>query len=322
MRQSARGATKKGEKLVREVKGEKRVDVMIYPLIANGVEGAVVRVDDVTERVRIEEMMIQTEKMLSVGGIAAGVAHEINNPLAGILQGGAEHLPPCLTRAGAERRGGRGVRHRIATVTGYLEKREILQLLQGIQESGERAAKIVSDMLQFSRPSELARRLHRSPAARQDGGARGHRLRPQEALRLPQHRDRPRVRPALGAGCLHRHANRAGVLNLLKNAAQAMHEGRGQRRRTSRAITLRIRKDGVWARIEVEDNGPGMDEETRSRVFEPFFTTKGPGSGTGLGLSVSYFIVAELHKGELQSSRPRAEGTKFIVRIPLAGSDE
>ena len=88
LRQAMRtGTVATRAKVPRVVDGEMRYeDVTIYPLESNGVEGAVVRVDDVTERVRIEEMMVQSEKMLSVGGLAAGMAHEINNPLGVILQ--------------------------------------------------------------------------------------------------------------------------------------------------------------------------------------------------------------------------------------------
>jgi len=103
-------------------------------------------------------------------------------------------------------------------------------------------------------------------------------------------------------------------LNLVKNAAQAM--GRSKSPLPHR-ITLRTRKDEEYARIEVEDNGPGMDEQTRRRVFEPFFTTKAVGEGTGLGLSVSYFMVTEQHKGTIDVTSTPGEGTCFTVRLPL-----
>ncbi len=105
------------------------------------------------------------------------------------------------------------------------------------------------------------------------------------------------------------------VLNLLKNAAQAMGGRRG--RDEAPRIILRTRRDGDMARIEVEDNGPGMDETIRERIFEPFFTTKGPGAGTGLGLSVSYFIITENHGGELTVESLPGHGTTFIIRLPL-----
>ena len=82
---------------------------------------------------------------------------------------------------------------------------------------------------------------------------------------------------------------------------------------------LRTRPDGEFVRVEVEDNGPGMDSQTKRRVFEPFFTTKTVGVGTGLGLSVSYFIVTEQHKGTLEVESAPGEGARFIVRLPMLG---
>lgn len=81
---------------------------------------------------------------------------------------------------------------------------------------------------------------------------------------------------------------------------------------------LRVRPDDAMVRVEIEDNGPGMDEATRKRVFEPFFTTKPPGSGTGLGLSVSYFIITEDHGGMMTVESSPGVGTRFIIRLPAA----
>ena len=106
------------------------------------------------------------------------------------------------------------------------------------------------------------------------------------------------------------------LLNLLKNAAQAMAQADMPR---PPRITLRTHATDGYGCIEVEDNGPGMDEQTQRRVFEPFFTTKAVGSGTGLGLSVSYFIVTEQHKGTIEVSSNPGEGTCFTVCLPLGG---
>jgi PAS domain S-box-containing protein len=126
----------RNERVVFEEEGQSRyADVVIYPLVANGILGAVIRVDDVTNRVRIEQMIVQTEKMMSVGGLAAGMAHEINNPLSAILQGCqnisrrlSSELPANLMIAeelGLE----------LDKVRAYLEKRGILRFLAGIQEA-------------------------------------------------------------------------------------------------------------------------------------------------------------------------------------------
>jgi len=107
-------------------------------------------------------------------------------------------------------------------------------------------------------------------------------------------------------------------LNILKNGAQAMAE-------TGRSVeqpcfTLGVMPEGKMARIEIGDNGPGMDEMIRKRVFEPFFTTKDVGIGTGLGLSVSYFIITEDHSGTMEVESAPGTGTKFIIRLPFGKS--
>ncbi len=108
------------------------------------------------------------------------------------------------------------------------------------------------------------------------------------------------------------------LLNLVVNAAQAMASNPGQKKKPK--ITLRTVLDGDYARIEVSDNGPGMDAETRQRIFEPFYTTKEVGVGTGLGLSVSYFIIYDQHRGSMQVESRPGEGAKFIIRLPLRQS--
>jgi len=129
-------------------------DFHMYPLVSKTFEGAVIRIDDVTERVRFEEMMVQTEKMMSVGGLAAGMAHEINNPLGGILQS----VQNIVRRISPELAANHEVAEKhgtdLKTIRAYLKDRRIIQFLQAIRESGERAAFIVSNMLTFSRRSE------------------------------------------------------------------------------------------------------------------------------------------------------------------------
>jgi signal transduction histidine kinase len=112
------------------------------------------------------------------------------------------------------------------------------------------------------------------------------------------------------------------VLNLLRNAAQAMAERENDS--TGAHIDLRLYRQSGMAVIEVEDNGPGMDSEKLKRVFEPFFTTKEVGSGTGLGLSVSYFIITNNHGGTMEASSEPGMGACFTIRLPMtleAGSD-
>jgi signal transduction histidine kinase len=107
------------------------------------------------------------------------------------------------------------------------------------------------------------------------------------------------------------------VLNLLRNAAQAMGEDWPEP-----FIEIRLSRQNDWARLEVEDNGPGIPEAIQNRIFEPFFTTKAPGVGTGLGLSVSYFIITKGHGGKMSVQSTPGRGSVFTVELPLHGSPE
>ena len=105
------------------------------------------------------------------------------------------------------------------------------------------------------------------------------------------------------------------LLNILRNGAQAMQIAETE----SPRFIIRIYKKGTpeMLCIEISDNGPGMDETTKSKVFDPFFTTKPVGVGTGLGLSVSYFIITENHRGTLTVLSEPGEGANFIIQLPI-----
>ncbi|WLH00049.1 ATP-binding protein [Pseudomonas beijingensis] len=290
-----------------------------YPLMGGAGRGVVIRIDDITQRLSLEEMMVQSEKMLSVGGLAAGMAHEINNPLGAILhnvQNIRRRLSPELPK-NLEQAEQLGIE--LQEVNRYLQGREIPQLLDGIQQAGARAAKIVTHMLSFSRrstrqmaPCDLPALIDQAVeiAGNDFDLAIGFDFKGQAIIRQFD----PNLGPVPGT------ANELEqvLLNLLKNAAQAIH----QRQDDSEPgrIILRTRLNPPWAEIQVEDNGIGMSENVRKRTFEPFFTTKEIGQGTGLGLSVSYFIITNNHKGQMEVQSAPGQGTCFTLRLPLAGT--
>ncbi|WP_115947359.1 sensor histidine kinase [Pseudomonas sp. GL-R-19] len=290
-----------------------------YPLMGGAGRGVVIRIDDITQRLSLEEMMVQSEKMLSVGGLAAGMAHEINNPLGAILhnvQNIRRRLSPDLPKnlevaeqAGIE----------LTAVNHYLQLREVPKLLDGIQQAGARAAKIVTHMLSFSRrstrqmaPCDLPALIDQAVeiASNDFDLAIGFDFKGQAIIR--------QFDPALGPVPGTANELEQVLLNLLKNAAQAIH----QREDSSEPgrIILRTRLNPPWAEIQVEDNGIGMSESVRKRTFEPFFTTKEIGQGTGLGLSVSYFIITNNHKGQMEVQSTPGQGTCFTLRLPLAST--
>ena len=303
----------KAEKIQAQEEGETHFyDIIIFPLEKNGVEGLVLQIDEVTARVRLEEIMIQTEKMMSVGGLAAGMAHEINNPLSGILQG----TQNTLRRFSGELKKNLDVAQEcgvdLVAMQKYMDKRGILMFLKSIQESGERASRIVDNMLQFSRGSEskvapanfteLINRTIELASSDYD-------LKKQYDFRHIE------IIKDFSEGleevpCVITEIEQV-MLNLLRNAAQAM---KGQENPRIFLKTQRIKDTAI---IEIGDNGPGMTENVRKRIFEPFFTTKEVGVGTGLGLSVSYFIITNNHKGSMSVESAPGKGAKFIIRLSL-----
>jgi len=312
-RRQVKTSTKVTEHRVGEMKYS---DITIYPLIANGINGAVIRLDDVTERVRLENMMIQTEKMMSVGGLAAGMAHEINNPLGIMLQACQNILRRLSPELPVNERAAEECGTSLSTVREYCEKRNIVTMIDDIRDAGERAARIVSNMLQFSRGSEarfqkvkLSELIERTIelAANDYDLKKKYDFRHIEIVREYED-DLPDIAVIVTE-------IEQVVLNLLKNAAQAISEIDNPQHKP--LFHIRIYKNDKYLRTEVQDNGPGMPDDVRKRVFEPFFTTKPPGLGTGLGLSVSYMIITNNHKGTLEVENLEAGGSLFILRLPL-----
>jgi PAS domain S-box-containing protein len=299
---------------------EKRYsDIMIYPLTMDGASGAVIRIDDVTDRIQVEEMMVQTEKMVSIGGLAAGMAHEINNPLGGILQGLQNVFRRLSPELDKNLQVARACGVDLPSIRNYLERRQILQFLEGMEDAGRRAANIVANMLQFSRHSDAEKQpcsLNGILDRAVELASIDYDLKKRYDFRhVEVVKDYATDLPPLY--CIASEIEQV-ILNLLRNAAQAMNESKGQERPSR--IVLRSKREGGNEIIEVEDNGPGMSEAVRSRVMEPFFTTKPVGLGTGLGLSVSYFIVKDGHGGEMTVESVPEKGSLFTIILPIESS--
>jgi PAS domain S-box-containing protein len=292
-------------------------DITIYPLAGEDALGAVIRIDDVTERARLEEMMIQSEKMMSIGGLAAGMAHEINNPLGIILQAAQNAMRRISPALVSNLQTAKELDVDFEAVTRYLERRKITDYLADINEAGLRASKIVQSMLNFSRRSQSRRALHSVAGlldktlelAKSDYDLKKN----YDIKKIKFTTDYDQSDPR---GYFVETEIEQVFLNIIKNAAQAMAEKVYQAPEEP-AVSLRTRRDGDRVQVDIEDNGPGMNEAIGKRVLEPFFTTKAPGRGTGLGLSVTYFIVTNNYGGELYVSSEPGRGTRFRVVLPL-----
>ena len=271
---------------------------------------------DISRRKKMEEILIQSEKMRSVGGLAAGMAHEINNPLAGMMQT-AQVMAQRLTAEidiPANRTAAEQAHTSMESIEQFMKTRGIPRMLQTILTSGQRVSDIINNILSFSRKDETTLSNHfldklldkTVELAATDYNLKKSYDFKQIKITRAYADDLPAV--PCQAGNIQQ-----VVLNILTNGAQAMQAARTPEPR----FILRTYGDPLrgMACMEIEDNGPGMDEKTCKHIFEPFFTTKPVGLGTGLGLSVSYFIITENHQGEMTVESSPGAGAKFIIRL-------
>ncbi len=294
-------------------------EIYVYPLITDEAEGAVIRVDDKTEQRKFEEMMIQNEKMLSVGGLAAGMAHEINNPLSAMVQNAQVALQRINTENPANLRAAEKAGVPFSRIQSYIKERDIPQQLYMIREAGTHAKEIVMNMLNFAHRGDADRSNH-DPIKLLD---RTIELASIE-FNLKKNNDFKKIKLVKEYGSdiplipCEAGKIRQVYFNILSNGAAAMYEKqRLLQGEYTPQFTFRASREEETIRIEISDNGIGIPEEIKSRIFEPFFTTKPVGEGTGLGLSIAYYIITESHGGTMEVESLKDVGTTFIINLPL-----
>lgn len=275
-----------------------------------------------TRRARLEQVLVESEKMLLVSGLAAGTAHEITNPLGIILQSVQNIQRRLSSELDKNERVAKECDTELEHIRRYADERHIFQYLDGIQEAALRASKIVANMLHFSRRSEpemVWLDLHQVLEKSIELAKYDYDLKKQVDFNRIQ---MTRLHDSQLPRILGRVTELEQVfLNLLKNAAQAI-AARDQQAGYTPQIWIRTFKERHYAVVAIEDNGVGMDQHTAAHIFQPFYTTKNPGEGTGLGLSVSYFIIAHHHHGSLAVRSTPGTGTTFTVRLLLKDGNQ
>jgi PAS domain S-box-containing protein len=243
---------------------------------------------DISEQKALQNQLIRSERLAAMGELVAGVAHELNNPLAaisGFAQLLLQHADP-----------------------------EVQADAEGIYQMTDRAARIVRSLLAFARQTD--RRERRPESLRviveETQEMMRYRLRDSDVDLVLDLAD-PDVFPYINAGQIEQ-----VLLNLFSNAEFALRQREKDRRIT--VMTRRVKRGGrEWGLLSVSDNGTGIPYEVQGRIFDPFFTTKQQGEGTGLGLSICHGLIEE-HGGTITVQSKPGEGAAFFILLPLMES--
>jgi len=277
----SRGAPEKLRLAHRDKRGQIRIQKRRLAPLKEGDQtvGVVVMVEDITEFKRLLDQTIQSEKMVEIGRLSAGIAHEINNPLAVISYAAQlllrEEDMPAFQR----------------------------EMVERVESEVDRLKTLTGGLLSFSRAKETRKRpVDLNEVLR-------------EVLRLVKYElNRQLIRLEEDYGDLPMvqadpNKLKQVFINLIMNSIQAM-EGVG-------TLTVRTRSNGGnEVEVAISDTGPGIPEEIRNQIFDPFFTTKKEGEGTGLGLYICRTIIGE-HEGRLSLDTPQEKGTIFRIALPV-----
>lgn len=285
--------------------------ISIYPLRKQSVNYALIQLEDIDDQVRMEELIIESEKMITIGGLASGMAHEINNPLAGILQAVQVIQQRIRNDVWGNRNAAEKFDVDFEQLHNYLEDRKVFALLDNIEYAGHRAANVIRNLLSFSdKKPERYETVDCEEVVK-------------EAVFLLENDfdflldyDFKKIEIELHQKeklevFAVRNSLVQGIMNILRNAAIAITESKIK----NGMITISLLKDEKNVIIKIADNGPGIKQEHLPHVFEPFFTTRKVGQGAGLGLSVAYFIFVEQHGGRISMRSPK--GAEVEVVLPL-----
>ncbi|WP_373367371.1 sensor histidine kinase [Thermaerobacillus caldiproteolyticus] len=273
----------------RQIHIQQRVcELHSYPVFneSQNMYAAIIYINDITEKCRIEAQLLQSGKLAAIGEMAAGIAHELNNPLTAIL-GNAQLLLRSVPKDDRS-----------------------YKLLSDIHSCGKRCKTIIQNLLTFSRQDEyMFEDCSVNEAVEQVLGLIGDQIKKQNIMIQKKLDD--------SIEFIEGNVQQIGqiILNLLINAKDALEDTNIP----NKVITIETRSilenEKHWVLLSVKDNGKGISTQHLQEIFNPFFTTKRPGKGTGLGLSVSLGI-AEAHGGTIEVMSELGKGSQFILKLP------
>jgi two-component system NtrC family sensor kinase len=278
--------TQQGFRLLSEITmempggGKKIFDITKTPLLDNQMDpyGTVIVFEDITEKITMQQQLLTSEKLASIGLLSAGVAHEINTPLTGISS-------------------------YVQILQKKLSASSHSQVLEKIEAQTDRVAKIVKNLLNFARnPSESAfQKVDLHENLKEIISLIDYKL---KNMNIDLELDFHPIKPVWAQG----ERIQQVFINIILNAMDAMPDG-GK-------LRIHLDHSDNQAIVSIEDTGTGIKGQHLPHIFDPFFTTKGIGKGTGLGLSISYAIIKE-HEGRISVESESGKGSRFVIFIPM-----
>ncbi len=274
------------------------VNIRISPSEYPGEKVYLVTISDITQRLETEQQLIQASKMATLGEMATGVAHELNQPLSVIKTASRFFMKKINKKE-------------------KIEDDILFTLSEEIDAYVDRATKIINHMRQFGRKSDTTLKKVQVNATLE------------KALDILDQQLKVRgitvvwdLEPDLPLILADPDRLEQVFINLLINARDAIDERwqSHQPRKEAKKISLKTRSDSKEITVEISDTGPGIEAALLERIFEPFFTTKKVGQGTGLGLSISYRIIKDC-KGSIRAVSGKGKGTSFILKFPIANEN-
>lgn len=321
----------KNKQIVTEgILGNKIFRISHIDITYNGGKAMLEIFNDITDLKHMEQQLLQSQKMESIGQLAAGIAHEINTPTQFIsdntffLQDAFNKISTLLkkylhlfemTKAGT-------VKPELINEIGAAEKdinlkylvEEIPEAIKESQDGLKRITEIVQSMKTFSHPNvEEKVFVDINEMIKSTITVSRNEWKYVADLETDFDADLPSV------PCYPSEFNQV-ILNLIINATHAIGEVSGNGGAGKGKIVISTRHAGDWAEIHISDTGNGIPEEIRTRIFEPFFTTKEVGKGTGQGLSIAHSVVVKRHKGRITFNSVVGKGTTFIIQLPIGTS--
>ncbi len=297
-------------------KTERRIKNRIYQAtfypILNGddeVNDVIEIVRDITKEKEIEQQLIQSDRLISLGGLVSGIAHEINNPNTfirgnlSIIKESMDDILPILDQAAAE-----NPDMKIARLPYDFYREKIMLLISDMQKGADKIMNIVSDLKKFARKDEgmMDESLNVNHVVESSLRLVHNQIKRSAEIALELDENLPLIKGNI-------QKIEQVIVNIILNAAQAIAENKKSREGQITIRTFLDKKNHIH--LNIKDDGPGMTEEVKNRVFDPFFTTKRGKQGTGLGLSIAYGFVEE-HGGKISVSSFPGRGSEFKIVLP------